>query len=175
MTGFLCIAPTDLTAAFPHGGTALGEVMDAEFRWGFRTSDITAEEYGGQVVGKTYSGESAVFACLLRGFDDDALSTIFPYTAVGTVGHRVVKQDVVTNVTRPGAMLATRAVKLCFSPRAVDQHRFIVLHRAIPLPDASARLSMRLDDEIGIGVVFQALPGSDGRVYEIGLRKDVTL
>jgi hypothetical protein len=30
---------------------------------------------------------------------------------------------------------------------------------------------MRLDDEIGIGVVFQALPGSDGRVYEIGLRK----
>ena len=175
LTGWLCHTPTNLLADFPHGGTAIGEVRDAELRWGIRTRLITAEEYGGQVVESIYTGESAVLACVLRGFDDDALSAIWPTSAAGSTGHRLLKQDVVTNEKRPGSFMSSRAVKLCFSPRAVDQHRFVVLFRAIPMVEETARLQLRLDEEVGLAVMFRGLPASDGRVYECGLRKDVTL
>lgn len=176
MTGYLCSGPTDLTLPFPHGGTALGEVRDMEFRWGIRTRFVTAEEYGGQIVaGIPYVGQSDVLACVLRTWDDDALAAVFPYTAVGVTGHRAIKVDVKTDVVRAGGLDTARVAKICFSPSSPDQHRFIVLHRAMPLVDESARLQLRLDEEIGIAVVFRGLPDANGLVSSVALRKDVTL
>lgn len=175
MTGRLCSGPTNLTLDFPHGGTALGEVRDMEFRWGIRTRLVTAEEYGGQVVEGIYAGETDVLACVLRTWDDDALAAVFPYSAAGNTGHRAIKADVKTDVVRAGSLATARAAKICFSPDSPDQHRFIVLHRAMPLVDESARLQLRLDEEIGIAVVFRGLPDASGLVSTVALRKDVTL
>ena len=54
--GRLCVGPTDLTTAFPHGGTALGVTRALEFRFGYRTYNATAEEFGGVTTRAYYTG-----------------------------------------------------------------------------------------------------------------------
>ena len=52
--GKLVINPTDITAAFPHGGTELGLTRDSEMRFGIKTELVHAEEWGNQPVESVY-------------------------------------------------------------------------------------------------------------------------
>jgi hypothetical protein len=80
--GRLCKTPTNLAAAFPHGGTELGVVRDMVFRPMVSTTPIHAEEFG-RTVEVIVTKESAVFACVLRSYDNDLLSDVFHNTGAG--------------------------------------------------------------------------------------------
>jgi len=194
IAGKLCINPTDIsdTAQFPYGGTALGVTRAAEFRFGIKTALVTAEEWGQAPVESVYTGEVAVFAFVLREFDNDAIATLFPNTAVGaTSGDRVIEGRVDgVGVNRAGYLLSDKAVSLLFAPQVdkttttpgsttfipYDLQPMIYVRKAIPMVEEASMLQLSLAEEVGIGVVFQGIPdGGTGKVYEVGKRGDLTL
>ena len=175
--GKLVINPTDITAAFPHGGTELGLTRDSEMRFGIKTELVHAEEWGNQPVESVYCGESAVFAAVLREWDNDALSNIFPNTGTGSVsGDKTILGRVDgVGVNRAGYLLSGKSFILLFSPKSVDRHPMVIIRKAIPMVEESSLLQLSLAEELGIAVVFQAIPDSSDRLYDVGKREDLTL
>jgi hypothetical protein len=168
--------PTSLLTAYPHGGSALGLVRDLEIRLNVQTSSVVAEEWGGQVVDEIYLCESIVLTAVLRSFDADAISALFPNTSLGAVTKaRKVKGHVAgSGINRAGLLLSTRAGKLVVSPRDVDEAPMLVIYNAIPVVDADALLPYCWSKELGLLVAFKGTPDSSGKVYEWGQRKDLT-
>ena len=119
--GRLTWNPTDLTAAFPHGGTELGVVRDLVFRFGLETEEILAEEWGNVPTEYVHVGSSAFLAAILREFDNDAISTIFPDSATGAVsGDTRPRAAVNGSVTLGGTLLSTNSGLLVVSPDSPD-------------------------------------------------------
>lgn len=175
--GQLCLDPTDLSIDFPHGGTAIGIVRDIEFRYGIRTGLVTAEEWGSTPVETVFSGESAVLACVLREWDDDAINSIFLNTTVttGFAERRSVISRAATDGKRAGALLSSKSSIVCFSPLALNDHPMLIVRKGIPLVDESAMLQASLAEEFGVAVVWQAIPDATFQVYDIGRRGDLVL
>lgn len=175
--GRIVINPTNLASAFPHGGTEMGLTRDAEMRFGISTSLVTAEEWGQAPVESVYTGESAVFAAVLREWDNDAIDNIFPNTGTGaTSGDRSILGRVSGgSFNRAGYLLSNKSFILLFSPKAVDRHPMVLVRKAIPMVEETSLMRLSLAEEFGIGVVFQAIPNSTGQVYDIGKREDLTL
>ena len=153
--GRLVINPTDLGAAFPYGGTALGIVKAIAIRPGAKYQRITAEEYGGEVVEMVGNGEAWTLAAILRDFDHDAVAKLFGTVSAGNV------------VTYPGSVRAGRlmsdlAVKLLFAPNNPAVAPACLFYRALPLLEDAAAMSMSRAAEFGVSMVFVALRnGSD--------------
>ena len=185
--GVLVKDPTDISmgAAVPFGGTQLGLTRSIALDWNVRVADVTAEEFGGQVVEKLYAGESAAMAAVLRSYDSDALASVFPLTATGSAtGEKVISYELLS-AARPGYRLSTLASKILFVPAApalddsdpdpVDDQPWILLRNAIPQLVSTTRLNLSLRAEWGVGVVWAAMPQADGKVYQIGKRGDIAL
>lgn len=173
--GRLCKAPTTdpPTDAFPHGGTALGMSAEVIFRPQKAYAEVEAEEYGSEPVEVIEGRESAILGAILRGYDDDAISTIFPNTAVGALsGRRVATYP---GTVRSGALGSDRAVAILFSPADVEGTPAIYLPRAVPLVDESARLTYALKREHVVAVLFRAMRDTNGIVYRYGLLEDIAL
>jgi hypothetical protein len=193
IAGDLIINPTDISdsAKAPYGGTFLGVTKTAEFRMNITTALVTAEEWGQAPVESLFTGESAVFAFVLRELDNDALGTVFPNTSTGTTsGDKVIEGAVDgVGVNRAGYLLSNKSVSLLFAPQVqkttttpgsstylpYDEQPMIYLRKTIPMVEETSMFQLSLAQEIGIGVVFQSIPDSNGKLYEIGKRGDLTL
>lgn len=179
--GRLYINPSDITAAPPFGsGTAIGLTRDVEFRMGLRTGVVTAEEWGSAPVEVVHSGEAAVLACVLREWDDDAIALVFPNTGAGALSGNatVLGRSFGAGVNRAGYLLSAQSAVLLFAPLSLDgtpAHPMVIVRKAIPMVEETAMLQMSLAEELGMGVVFQAIPDSSGRLYDVGARDDLTL
>jgi len=141
-------------------GSSLGSTRASRFLPNVRTRDITAEEWGGQVVETVYAGEAPVLISILREWDATAVGEVFPQGAS--------PMNVRSGSSRPGALLGeTKGGVLYFKPRA-SSHPGVWFYRAVPLPRDAAELNLAAGTEIGFGVVFRATPDSQGRVYDVG-------
>lgn len=173
ITGSLCVNPTDLTAAFPHGGTAIGNTRDEDFRPGLRTR-INRSEFMGVAVEEYHAGWDPIFLCVFRDWDADALPLVWP--DVDTSGtNPMIRGRVSTNAARPGKAMSDLAVKLCFSPRALDSDRFIVLYKAMPIIQEDGQIVVNLGAELGVGMMWRGIPDATGRLFDVGTRTDITL
>lgn len=173
----LCHTPTNLSNAFPHGGTALGTVARMMFKPNVLTSEVIGEEFGGVTRDVIYCGENAVFACFLRGWDNDVLQKLFPNTSAGTSsGNRYVRfEPGVSGQNRPGLTLSDSSVKLFVSADSPDHHPSLIIYNAIPMLDEAAELAFRSPQELGFPAVFRCAPDTTGRVYAMGWRKDLSV
>lgn len=175
LRGRLCKDPTDLSAAFPHGGTALGTVKDGEWRPSRRYFKVEAEEYG-QAVETIYQGESGVLAVVSRDMDSDFLQATFSPTEEGAAtGRRVLYGDVKSEDSRAGRKEGDElAAVVYFSPFS-DQQPGVLLYRAVPMIEQAVRINLTLRDDVGLLCMFLATPDESGRTYKIGPRGDLDL
>lgn len=153
--GRLAIGPTDLGAAFPHGGTALGITRRARYIEGTRSVPVPAGEFGRKSVEVLYTGRAGILAAVLREWDTDAVDTIFVGASSG-----VVTDNPKTEAQRPGLRLSDREVKLVFSPLS-NQGIRLVMERAIPAPEEAAAIQLRLNSDVDIAVAFEGILISD--------------
>lgn len=175
--GKLCFGPTNLSTAFPHGGTALGLVKSAAWAGGEIPSLETAEEWGGVVTGVTLAREPSIFSCTYRGWDKDAITKTMLDPVVGGTTSRVIHRgEVGTDGTRPGAQMGDQAGVLYFSPLA-DQHPGLLMFHAIPMPDAAAKWLFSAADEFEVGAIWFCAPADIPlrRIFDVGLRGDLSL
>lgn len=164
---------TSFSGSFPYGGTELGQLLDVAWALTQIVQRTRAEELGAQVVGLGFYGEAFAVSFGLRSLDDDAIAAVFLNTRAGTVSqHRVIYGP---GTNRPGTLIETvLATNLLFVPDDVDNHPCVWLPRAVPKPDRLERVPLHLDGEHVIGSTWLALPGSNGKAYEIGRLVDLT-
>jgi hypothetical protein len=171
--GKLCTSPTDFTTAYPHGGTALGTIRDAQIIIEQPYQFIIAEEYGNARYEGIITGEGVVFGATLLSWDKDMLAKIFPNTSVGAVSGKTVVTS--PSTIRPGEPMSSRAVALCFSPDDPDRNPGLLIRKAIPAIKETSELSCRIDQEFGIPVLWYGIRDASDRVYSVGLLRDIVL
>lgn len=174
--GKLIKDPTNLSAADPYGGTELGVVRNLVFRPGHETEESLGEEFG-RVVAATLVAERAVFACVLRSWDNDMLAAVFPNTAAPTKGRfRLVHGRASGgSFNRAGYALDSLAFKLLFVPFAVEEHPALIMYNAVPMVDESAEIQMSIGAEYGLALMFKATPDATGRDYTDGSLSDLAV
>lgn len=170
--GRLCLAPTDLSADFPHGGTALGLVRDVRLGWGVSTVAVRAEEWGGEEVGRIWTGGTAVLALVLEQWDEDALARVFPRavrppTASPTNGLQGLFR-LEGAKTGYGLGVVPAIEKLLFSPLD-PRHPAVLFRRPIPDLEVQAQLVLSLQEDAVFPLVFTATRDDSGKAgWQVG-------
>lgn len=170
----VCLNPTDLSAAFPHGGTALGFTGKHIFYPNVLSRELTREEYGGSVDEVAYLAERAILALVMRDFDVDHLAAAFPNTATVN-GHTVIRGGFATGQEQPGYSLTSLAAKVLLSPEDVDAHEGVLLFNAVPVIDEDLAATYSITSEQGLALSWVALPDGTGRTFEFGKLAGMTL
>ncbi len=170
--GRLVANPTNLSAAYPHGGTELGIARDVRFEPHIGVRELMAEEFRHPVEVIT-TGIRPILAGVMRTWDDAMMSTLFYGTQTDSGGRVGLKYNVVTN--RAGYRLSQKAVVLLFSPTAVNMHKHVLIYNAVPVVDEAYAMKLSLKDELGIPFFFLGIPDSQGRTHAVDLRANLTL
>ena len=174
--GRLCVDPTDLSTAFPHGGTALGVVSRIAWEPRISYDEVVAQEWGGVTSKVVYAGESPMLYGILRSWDNDLMQILCRQTGAGSVsgsgtpGNRYLIGNPDSGTPRPGTLIAGR--KIVFSPLSPDVHEFLILYNAKPKLDVAARMELSVSRELGIPFALICTPDATGRLYHAGLRDD---
>jgi len=180
----------DLTAAYPYGGVELGLCRSATFVWGIRYAPIMAEEFGGMATEYIYLGESAVLSAVLREYDDDMIKTVFHSGSDGmndtsgakntASGKPVIRAGLSSSVISsgvgelaPGQSAKGRHRALLFVPDDTENHEFLLMYNVLPMVQEGSEMKMTAAEWAEIGVVFQAIPDTAGKIYEFGRITDI--
>lgn len=161
VTGKLVINPTNLAAAFPYGGTELGAARKIALKTSYPQDDIRAEEFGGELVEAIELGPDDVsIAALLRQWDADVISTIFPATLAPGDGTKTID---IPGSFRAGGLASSRSVKLLFA--AIDSTKpSVIIYRALPMLDPSGVLELSIFSEAALLVKFRGVRDASGRI-----------
>ena len=171
--GRLCINPTNLGTAFPHGGTAIGVASQMRIVTGLEEARITAEEFSGQAVEAVLGKRDFFMSALLRQWDNDAIATLFGSDATtGASGDKVINWP---GTDRGGYQLSARSVKLCFTADRVTEHPSLLIYKAVPLYAEAEALRLTVLAELAMPVVFLGLRDGSSRVASMGLLSDLSL
>ena len=174
----LAFGCTDLTAAWPHGGTGLGFTDLVVVTLSAPVHVIQAQELpGASAIDAVACGEGWSMTFVLRDADPDAYTRFFLNTSTGTVSQRPKVVSPSTN--RAGYSLSSRATVLVVTPETVvngfeDQHDLVVFYRALPHVQATADLEHRLGRERGIPLAVVGIPNASGKAVEMGRLRDLT-
>ena len=171
--GQLCINPTNLGIAFPHGGTAIGVASQMRILTGLEESRVTAEEFGGQAVEAVLGKRDFFISALLRQWDNDALAMLFGSDAsAGASGDKVINWP---GTDRGGYKLSSRSVKLCFTADRFTEQPSVLIYKAIPLYAEQEALRLTVLRELAMPVVFLGVRDGSSRVASMGLLSDLSL
>ncbi len=171
--GRLCFNPTNLSTAWPHGGTGLGEKKQLVVKPMRSYSTIKEEAFGQEVIDVLDMGESWMLACIFRSLDGDMLGKAFPSTFTGTSSG--LKGISYPGSFRAGTLKSDSAFKLLFTPDDEDRHPWVYFPNTLMLVDESAELALDIPEELGVSAVFHATRDSTARVVIIGRKGDITL
>lgn len=157
--GKLAFGVTDMSTAYPHGGTALGYTSACVFAPNIISQPLIGMEFGEGAFQVIRTEGSGVFTAVLRQWDNDALNLHWPSTSLSN-GERVI-----TNTTSYQALRASAGVALAFTPDE-PTHPGIIMYNAIPAMPA-VELRFNLSDELNMGLTYYCLENASSKIYEI--------
>lgn len=174
--GRLSHSPTSLATAYPHGGTALGTFGEIDVLTPQPSFPIYAEEFGCVVEAIDMGSQWALDATLREVEDADALSKLLPAYAAGVSGGPTLIGDVNASATRAGQRIGSLlSVVLLFTPDSPDDHPWVLIRRAVPVVRDGAKRALRGSAEMGLPVRWYMTPDANGKTYDHGRRRDLTL
>lgn len=163
VSGKLILTPTNNNdPGNDYGGTVLGAVRRVAFEPGYDQIPINAEDHG-QAIEVIHLQGNPVIGGLLRGWDGDALNTLFPGYALSNSQH---------TVTFPGSFLSgrtlsSRAVKVLYAADRSD-HPSILLYNAIPIVEPTAALRASILNDLEIPFIFFGIQDGSGDLGAMG-------
>lgn len=173
--GRLSHSPTDLSLAYPHGGTAIATCDKPTVFWTQEPFEIRSHAFGGAVSDVIYAGEDCILKTELREIlDPAALAAIFPIYTTGLLGGVVLRADA-NSAARSGTLLGALAKVIVFTPFNIDKHPFLIVRRGVPALQETAKLVFSSMEEARIPVQWYMTPDSNGKQYEFGKRTEITL
>lgn len=171
--GRLVASPTNLTLDFPYGGIQLGKSKAMELRSLSARFRVHAEGLG-EPTDVLEDDQHYVATCFLRGFDDDAVQQLFPYSyAKGAVsGHAVLD---VPSGQGPGFSGYARRKVLLYVPDNVVDHPALLVYAGIADWGDGMSVAFQRQEELGLLVVVQCLRDTQARILKLGRLADLTL
>lgn len=160
------LAPTDLSADFPYGGTAIGYVGGSTINLNKRYEPIETDEYGLRRVDMVEMPSTATLGFILRQWDDDVYRQVFSTTSSASEDYRRIDG---------GAYLVPRLLagdsisrRILFVPDDMENPAFIA-YRAAPMLDQTANINLSLNTELNLAMIFMLLPYSaTTEAYQMG-------
>lgn len=174
--GRFCVDPTNLSTAYPHGGTPIGEVAEAVVIRDAPVQRLTAEERGNEVYEAIAGGESWSIAAILREWSPEAYATFFLNATDGAISGRPEMPG--TSENRAGYRYGDRSGVWVFSPLNADIHPWVIFYRGMPMVQDTAELRVRLGgdaDRWAVPIVIVATRDVSDRVYWCGSRQEAAL
>ena len=170
--GRIVIGPTNLSTTYPYGGTEVGKSnlcavlpIGTPFR-------VECEGLG-EASDILEPNNHYVFACFLRGWDNDAVQQLLAggYNAGATTQHAFF--DVPQNV--PGASSIGRAVILLYVPDDLVHTPAVLIYRGIPDWSEGSELSFQRGSDLGIPLAVDCLRDANANMLRIGRLADLSL
>jgi hypothetical protein len=162
--GRLAINPTDLSGAWPYGGTELGVASFVRAFPRFLSQSYEREQDNG-IQHVAYLGERWRVGALLEQWNNDAAAAVFPNTRLAT-GDRIL--------TSPGQALSAgqspTSVKLLIAPfDEWEDGQALILYDAVPLIEETAELNFSFIRTFRLAMLFEAQPTGDAeKTHELG-------
>ena len=171
--GRLVANPTDLSVAYPYGGTELGltrVVVLLSQGAGFRVES----EALGEATDVLEESNHFVMSCFLRGWDDDAMKHLLAdhYDAGAVSGHAVVT---IPNRARPGSSALVRAKILLYVPDDLVGAPALLIYRGVPDIPAGAEIAFQRREELGVPITVDCIRDSNGNILQVGRFADLSL
>lgn len=180
--GELVVDPTNLSTAFPYGGTRLGYTEDGmRLRPQFKVEPISGEP-GEDAYQYLYLGGSMRISGTLLQWDDDTVQRAFPggLTTAGTY-ERVIQYP---GTLAPGAKMSDVAVKFLWVPNDRTHGKLVLARKAFAMIEEGADIPWSRQKTTGFRVTIFPLPdtaiaSSDGRynsrILSVGFLEELTL
>lgn len=170
----IVVNPSDPTAAYPYGGTALGRTREAALIEQGGPGRRIESELLGEATDVLEASNVSSFGCFVRGWDDDALQLLMAQAYVeGAETSRAGASSPGNRI--PGQTAVDRAVTLLLAPENPDDAPALLLHRFVPFWDTEAAIRWSRQEELGIPLAGECLRGSNGRIYDIQRLADLSL
>lgn len=170
----LVVAPTNLAAAYPYGGTSIGLVRDVVLEVQSADLEVTAEEFGQEVVDVVDGGESWKIRAAVRGWSRAAHDALFLEASTSSTTGKPLAVAPATN-RRAGRLRSSDAVVLLAVPHDPTRHPAILFRSAIPRRAAPLLVEFGLSTELLWGVSWTAIRDAAGAAAQIGLLEDLSL
>lgn len=171
VSGRLAYGCDNLSTEWPHGGTGLGLVGSIYLEPPGGVIRLPAEDLGGASSAVIYVGGDAVLGASVENWDDAAsagvLSAVFPNVTTINTRHRI--DWPATPGTQPTAL-----EPLVFTPRD-STHPGLILYKAVPLLEESARLWLSSYRFLRVPLLFLGLADASDRVAAMGRLSDLQL
>lgn len=171
--GRLVASPVDLGKVYPYGGTELGLVRSVVVQPIGEAFRVESELLG-DATDVLESELRFVFSCMLRGWDDDALATLFPdfYSIGGTSSRALFSAP---GNAKPGASALSRSVSLLYAPLDVVNVPAVLVHNGVPDWQAGAELAFQRGTELVLPLAVECVRSVTGRTLQIGRLADLSL
>lgn len=172
LPGRLIASPTDVSLAFPYGGTALGLHQGGHFVPKRTYRDIRAQEWG-QTVASLIVGEDFYLGAILRGFDPSAVALFFGSET--SPSSPPSGETYAARTSRIGSYVAD--VPVLHIPLDVTAQA-VYFPRGIPQIEAAARINLQLTSDAETAVIFKCgamAPGGSAPPWQIGVLEDLDL
>ena len=165
--GRVSLDPSNFSAAWPYGGTALGTAFSAAFAINSDSCEIdrVGREEPHDIL---YRGESPRLSAVFSEWSDD-LTDLFPNAKTGGSGSKMLSGGQI----RAGALLSAKAAVILFSPFDETQFGFIALHRALPVLDLTGDIRLGFTEHALYQVTWVGIAAANGKTYSMGLKADV--
>lgn len=181
----VAVGCTDLTAAWPHGGTGIGVVREPILQRYGGSWPATMEAYGGIPVEYLEAGEAWGVGGVIRTLDDDMLAKVFGNTAAGSVTQRRVVTVGPTQTVRAGNWMSERSFTVVLTPEGATHAKsatapdvdapLVVLYRVLPVMGDPLQIALTRTGDVGIRFAWMGIPDSSSRTMRMGRRADLAL
>ena len=169
VSGQLAKDVTDITIAYPHGGTALGAVGEVQVRRP-RSFRILTREENNAPYDIVWLGGALILGCRIRGWDSDAVASLIPGGSAGATGPRIDwPESTIGKVPTP-------LTNVAFTPFNAA-YPSIIVRRPHVVPDPASDIEMRLAAGrwLDIRVALIATLDANDELGEMGQAADLVV
>lgn len=172
--GRLVVNPSDLTVAYPYGGTEVGKTRLVTLTSLGTAYRVECEGLGGEPSDILEAPARFVFSCFLRGWDDDAVEHFFADNFVqgAKTGHSLIREP---GLRVGGSSALSRAVSLLYVPDDPIHAPACLVYRGVPDWNDGAEIAWQRNEELGIPLAVDCVRGTTGKIVEIGRLADLSL
>jgi hypothetical protein len=183
--GRIVLDPTTAFAstAYPYGGVEVGKTMMCAWKSEGTPFRVESEALG-EATDILESGNRYSFACLIRGWDDDAIRMIWALgsktvgTASGGYEQGATTQHSVffaPGLQLPGESAIPRSVILVFVPDDTVHVPAVLIYNGIPDWDDDPEFMLQRGEELTIPFKVDCLRNSSGKTLRAGRIEDLIL
>lgn len=171
--GRLVAGPTNLSLAYPYGGTEVGKTRMVALTPVGENFRVLSEGLG-EVTDVLEMSNRYVFSCVARGWDDDAVEQFFGdnYTAGSVSGHALFS---VPGSVVPGASGLTRAIKWLYVPDDPINVDAVIIYRGVPDWQEGTEIIMGREEEVLMPVAIECVRDTSDRILVVGRLADLSL